>query len=734
MDKRNSQDSNANLNSVHKLILTTGANVTSRFGFWCAVTTLVSAFLVFQIQPVISKAILPWFGGGPAVWTTCLVFFQVALLAGYGYAHFLAKWFPSPVQAGIHFCLIVCALVFLPIAPSDSWKPVDGSDPTFRIIALLIANVGAPYLLLSATSPLLQAWYARRYPGRIPYRLYALSNVGSLGALLTYPFIVEPLLGVRSQSLIWSLGFVCFAVLTTLLAMGVQATRNVKSGDDSREPDRAEAMAKPAAPVSWPSWFHWVALSAFGSLTLLAITNQVCQEIAVVPLLWIVPLSLYLITFIIAFERSEWYAPRWWGLFAGLVVLATIFRRCSSWTFVDGFFKMVQIDMGIFYDSILIEISLYFASLFAICMICHGELVRRKPAPKYLTSFYFALATGGAMGGLFAAIVCPAIFPGLYEMDGILFTAMAFSLLLFFQDGIRKWQIPKSIIVSVAALLGISLLYLAAIDGFQSRDPDILVQRRNFYGIMAVKKKMVGDEPGRAFYHGRTLHGFQYTSEARRRNPTTYYVEESGVGLAIKQLGVNGPLRVGAVGLGVGTIASYGRPGDHYHFYEINSAVAEIANTEFTYLADSEAEIEISIGDARILIEREQDRKYDLLILDAFSGDAIPVHLLTREAFVAYRPRLAENGVIAVHVSNRYLDLIPVVAAAANQQNFHAVSISAGGGETIADAASTWVLLTRDLTFLESPTIFDNIEPWNPSGRTVEWTDQFSNLLNVFLD
>ena len=704
--------------------------------------------------------ILPWFGGGPSVWTTCLLFFQLVLLAGYGYAFILNRFFSPKRQAVTHLILVVATLLFLPITPSDAWKPIDGINPAARILLLLLANVGLPYFLLSASAPLLQSWFAKVYPGRTPYRLYALSNLGSLTALLSYPFVVEPLLPTATQGALWSAGFGLFALLCLCLAIGVwknlrnerlpnesnpsangnpsdslatlehaeSALSDLNQSDDSQKPDEEQHNS----PIK--QWLIWMSLSAFGSLALLAVTNHICQEMTVAPLLWVVPLSIYLLTFIINFDRPRWFAPRWWGIAAAIGIAATAFFRSDYLPVFDGVLENLGIMLDDYSGDIVIETVLFLTSLFLICMICHGGLVRRKPPAKQLTSFYLAMATGGAIGGLFVNLICPWLFSSYVETEVTLVGGFLLAIWMVAKDGCVRWPRRTPVLCAVLGGTVPPGLFLILSSTWDSGNEDTFIRCRNFYGVLQVD--LCEDEDtgrlGMALYHGQTQHGFQYMNKALRNEPTTYYDRESGVGLTLTRLAKQKPLKVGAVGLGVGTLAAYGRERDSYHFYEIDRDVVKLARQCFYYLKDCPAQTTITLGDARISLERQPNQNYDVLVLDAFSGDAIPIHLLTVEAFELYQRHIKPDGVIAVHISNRYLNLLPVVVGAAKKHNLTVLYVETERNETIAEGSSKWLLLTRNEEFINDEFILQHVSPHEEfSSPQILWTDQYSNLLGV---
>lgn len=682
-----------------------------------ASTIFLSAFLLFQIQPMAGKYILPWFGGSPAVWTTCMLFFQLLLLAGYLYAHLITRHFVQRKQVVFHIGLIAAALLLLPVTPDAAYKPAGDEDPTLQILLILTASVGLPYFLLAATGPLLQAWFRLLYAGTSPYRLYALSNFGSLLALLSYPFVVEPSLRLRTQSIGWSVGLGIFGVLCAACALKTRKVQVETIHDDpAPETVSADGSRRPGPLAA----LLWLALAACGSVLLLAFTNQICADIAVVPFLWILPLSLYLLSFILCFENERvYFRPVFWPL---LIIAA----GATLWMLEKG------VDL-----AIQTQILGFSGGLFICCMVCHGELVRLKPHPRDLTFFYLMVSAGGALGGLFVSVAAPAFFPIYLELHIGLWACCALAMAAFWYERRlaphrpRLWQAGVYLLLCLAALgfLGESLRRNA-----QQTMADSLSLTRNFYGILRVAVYN-SKNPNLMHYtlqHGRISHGSQFVAEDRGRQAITYYSDRSGVGLALLNMPRRSGLRVGIVGLGAGTLAAYGREKDRFTFYEINPAVIDIATSRFTYLSDSFAACDVVLGDARISLERQAPQNFDILVLDAFNSDAIPIHLLTLEAFESYLGHLKKGGVIAVHITNRYLDLAPVMETLADHFGLATALIDSDSDTEEEIDEATWMLMTRSSAFLSIEDILEATTTANKeTRRRILWTDDFSNLFQI---
>lgn len=779
-----------------------------------ALTIFTGAFLLFQVQPLIGKYILPWFGGSPGVWTTCLLFFQTLLLGGYAYAHVSTTWLRPRMQAIVHVVLLALALACLPITPSESWKPVNGEQPVWHILQLLTVCVGLPYFVLSSTGPLMQRWFSLAQPGLAPYRLYALSNVGSLLALLSYPVWFEVKFSRSSQALWWSGGLAVFAVLCGYCAylvwrLGAEATASAPTPVvDTATPAAEPATAAPATP--WIDRVFWIGLPAIASLLLLAFTNKLCQEIAVIPFLWVLPLALYLLSFIICFDHDRWYKRE---IFAALLVMAIA----------------VVLELNDVKSSapIWLQVSGYSLALFVVCMVCHGELYRLRPAPRHLTAFYLSISAGGALGGFFVAVAAPLLFTDFFEFSiglglvAVMLTALCFRhrsrdlsrafgfglmagtlaiplLRIFFDTGpnfasiwhddlhahgwmaalwhvlraggakffsewysfyaehglaisgmllffglsmldFRQWQFSDEWWPGMGVFVGtMSAAFVAGLIWQASKVNDSTVIRasRNFYGTLKVFD--YNDEMFGHYYslmHGATTHGMQFVNPTQAKWITSYYGEKSGIGCAMKALPA-GPRHIGVVGLGSGTMALYGRAGDTVEFYEINSAVEKIARDPFSHLAITPAKVTVTHGDARLSMERELADgtavKFDVLVLDAFSSDAIPAHLLTRESVEMYLKHMSPDGVLAVHISNRYLNLEPVVNTLAAELDLEAVTISDDFDADWWIYDTTWMLVSRNRTLLKSEPIASAADtPPDKPTPPVHWTDDHVSLYEI---
>jgi SAM-dependent methyltransferase len=624
------------------------------------------------------------------VWTTCLVFFQSVLLAGYAYADWTTR-LGARRQAMLHVALLALSLLCLPILASSGWKPQGDEEPIVRILLLLGATIGLPYFLLSTTTPLLQAWYWRRFHSVVPYRLFALSNLASLIALLGFPILFEPAFDLKTLGWAWSFLFAGFAVLcaaTAWLSMNGFEQENAKAA---------------ASPLPWKNQLQWLALAAMGSVMLLAVTNHVTQNISSVPFLWVLPLALYLVSFILAFDHPRWYIrPAFIG---ALVVLVPLMA-----------YAIPSLDLQL-------AAPLYLVGLFVACMVCHGELARLKPDPAHLTRFYLMISLGGALGAVLVAIVAPLVLAGYFEL-GIALVALAAIIAMVKR---MRWVGIAATVVT-AVLVG---------RGVHEYSDGVRVMERDFYGVVRTADHM-SPVPYRSMYHGAIMHGGQLLGDSFRDTPADYFGPDSGYGrvfASLREIEARKPLSVGVIGLGAGVIAAWMKPGDRLVFYEISPRVVDIARREFTFLQDTPAKTEIILGDGRLSLEREPPRGYDVLGIDAFSGDSIPMHLVTREAMAIYVKHVKPDGVIVFQATNRFVDLLPVVKRLAAEFGLEAMNVAdVPEGEDGADywySATDQIIVTRNRKLLDWPRIAEAAEAIAERPGLPIFTDAHHNLLRI---
>jgi SAM-dependent methyltransferase len=655
-----------------------------------AIAIALSAALLFVIEPAAAKALLPEFGGSAGVWIACVLFFQVTLLLGYLYTYVITRTLPAKAQAAVHIALLAACVYLLP------WRPPiaqAGGNPSLAIVSILAASIGLPFFALCTTSPLLQSWYARfssaPSAARFPYRLFALSNAASLVALLAYPVGIEPLLTLSHQFLAWSAGFVIFAALAAVCALGARGAAAPADEETLRDP-------LPQRPLLW------IALAACAATLWPAVSNHLSQEVAAIPLLWVEPLSIYLLSFILCFEGHGWYSPRLYRVLLPLACLTFAWR--------------LQGAAG----GIAWELPLVGAALFICCMFCHGELARLKPEPKQgLAFFYLMIALGGALGAAFVSLFAPNVFRTYLELPISVAACFVLSMPLLYGRGSPRQLLRLALVAAIA---------FAAASRFAAGRQD-LVLTRNFYGTLQIADSGSGDDRIRSLYNGKVLHGIQYQTPARSRIAAAYYPPDSGVGQAMRWLPHQQPWRVGVVGLGTGTLAVYGRPGDSFRFYDINTAVIDAAWHYFHFLSESAAKVETVDADGRLGLQREPAHSLNMIALDAFSGDSIPIHLLTREAFQMYFDRLAPGGVVVIHVTNRYLDIAAVVAALAADLHKPLVIVHNPQDAPRHIQAADWAILADRREDLA------DLEPFNNAGvssrKAPVWTDDYSDLFEI---
>jgi hypothetical protein len=678
-------------------------------------TIFLGAFLLFWMEPMLAKMILPWFGGTAAVWTVCLVFFQTTLLAGYAYADWCARRGASRQRAWVHAALLALCVAFLPLAADARWKPVAGEDPSWRLLSLLAVSGGLLFFVLSASGPLLQAWYTRASGGDQPYWLFGVSNTASLAALVAYPLVWERVASTQMQARVWSWCFGAFAVVCGVICW--LSWR--ESGSPSGQPGEDSPVA--AAKPSSLQVITWVGLAACGSMLLLAVTNHVTQNLAPVPLLWVVPLALYLVTFVMAFQRKPLY-PRWIVLRILAVAMGS-----AGYALANIAFEMPA----------QMTVLLFFAVLFAGCLFCHGELSLTRPEPGLATAFYLAIAGGGAIGAVAVGLVAPRVFDNYYELACTLVLIAAAGLALNWKEGWAARALWTTVAVAMVAVLIVQV---------RAYRQNTLVMRRNFYGALRVEqswawgpdaagskdgsKAEIGPELKRTLFSGTITHGAQFLLPPMRMQPTTYYSTRSGVGFALR-LCCEGPKRVGVIGLGAGTLAAYGKAGDAFRFYEINPVAVDIAQSLFTYLRESPAKSEIVMGDARLSLEAEAPQHFDVLAIDAFSGDAIPVHLLTRQAMNVYLRHIRPDGILAFHVSNQFLLLAPVVEKLAQSFGLEYCRVENSDSAEEAIASAQWVLVTRRQDFINTLASMHVGKVVAVPEDVRVWTDDSNSLIDV---
>lgn len=622
------------------------------------------------------------------------MFYQVALLAGYLYASLLTRYANAKTQAGIQIALLTISLLLLPIGPGEHWKFLSAENPSWLIFRMLSASIGLPFIALSATSPLLQVWLARG-GSKEPYRMFALSNLASLLALLAYPTLIEPLFGTHKQSVGWSLLYVLFAALCAAVSWQIHNTSQLASVETARAD--VPAMRK----------LLWFALAACGSMLLLAVTNHIDENVAAVPLMWILPLAVYLLSFVFSFGAFNIYKRSLW------------IRLLAFALGILGY-AIYSINSLI---AIQISLPMFLGGLFICCLFCHGELNRLRPHAQDLTGFYLLIAAGGAAGAIFVGLVAPLIFNGIYELPiALLFTALL-ALAATWSD--RNWAATILWVAISACMIAVAVMNVEAYR------ENSLSLRRSFYGsLRVVQTPHAGPDQQRILFHGTIEHGSEFLLSPRRSRPTTYYGPDSGVGILLREAFAE-PKRVAIIGLGAGTLATYGHPGDGFRFYEINSQVVDIAQALFFYLRESHAKVSTAIGDGRLSLEREHSPPFDAIVLDAFSGDAIPVHLLTREALALYLRHLTARGVIAFHVSNDFLDLAPVVEQLATDAGYQAVLVHNHEDSDEAILAADWVLVTNNQAVLKNPAITVHARAIVSLPKLRLWTDDYNNLFSV---
>ena len=680
---------------------------------------------------MVSKHILPWFGGVPTVWTTCLLFFQVLLLGGYGLAHLSVTRIGIRRQAVVYILLLVGAAL-VPILPGDNWQPSGSASPTLSILRMLAVSVGPPFLVLAASGPILQTWFSRVNRGGSPYHLYAVSNTGSLVALISYPLVIEPVLRVGTQARVWSLLFIGFIVACSAAAWQLWKTEPGEAVDGAKR-------EQPAAPRVIKSAHFQTAMSilwaACGTILFMSVTNQLTLNIASVPFLWIVPLSIYLLSFIVAFSGERWYPRR---ICAVLLVAAFAVFYLLLPGEISRLFIVVEL-------APLLKIAMSALALFVCCMVCHGELYRLRPVPAQLTKYYLSISFGGAVGGVVVAVVAPFVFLLLQELQlGLLLCGLLYLITLFY-DPTSPLCGGRPRFAWTATILGLLTMFAVSLWLTNLQLRGTVFTTRNFFGLIRVvdQEPDAGLGPVRIFYHGTTIHGWQLLDPESSQVPTSYYGPATGFAAVMRATRqAEGGRRIGVVGMGAASLVVYGNSNDHFEFYELDPDVVQVAESEFTYLKNTRASWDVQLGDGRLRLEENHDQNFDVLILDAFNSDAVPVHMLTLEAMAIYDRHLHPQGIIVVNVTNIYVDLAPIVYHMAYSRQFNGISIRNRRDKGGTSQSAGWIVLTRSRetmekivaecepvkkaglmdTFTTNPSTISNVRPW---------TDDFSNLLQI---
>ena len=680
------------------------------------ITAFLSAFLLFQVQPLMGKALLPWFGGTSLVWTTCMMFFQALLLAGYGYAHLLIVHLKPLAQWTVHLLVMLIGILFSSLLPDPGYQPTGAEPPALHLLTILAVHVGAPFFALSSTAPLVQAWFLGRFPKRSPYPLYAVSNVGSLFGVLSYPFLFEPLLPLSTQERLWQAGYVVYFGLFAIcggLYWRFAKQRALPEDQEEAPPLDTDDSDSPRHPYGL-----WLALSACGSALLLSTTDQISQDVAASPLFWVVPLCLFLITFILCFADESLYRRTLWLSLLPVAIL-----------FVGG-----QLFFGGGWP-VWVQLILYASTLFIGCMVCHGELAGLKPAPGQLSRYYFIISLGGVSGGIFVALVAPFIFPDLWEYPLGWLALYSLVLSVRYKEAGFAFFKGRARLFWVAFGAGWLLAAVVFIGDVLFDHREAYVTTRTFFGRVAVFR----NRQKRCLYHGRIRHGCQWNDPQRALDATTYYGPDTGISVAFgayRDIEQPPSIRFGVVGLGIGTAAVFADRDDVVRFFELDSEVLRFANDHFSYLAKAPAAIETVIGDGRLSLEAEQNRgekQYDILALDAFAGDAVPLHLLTREAFELYFSRLKKDGILVANISNHHVRLESLMLGLARALNKEVVLISGQDDWTRMLYGSSWIIMTANRRVIRAIRENGLNKAWPEAhSEPLLFTDQYSNLLSLF--
>ena len=710
-----------------------------------ALTIFTSAFLLFQVQPLISKQILPWFGGSPAVWTTAMLFFQSLLCLGYFYAHALASMTSRKTQARIHVVvLILAALLASRVLPGTDLRPESPDSPVLQVLQILGLSVGLPYFCLATTGPLVQHWFTSTAHAQSVFRLYALSNVGSFLALLSFPYVLEPWLEQQQMGQLWTIGFWVFALLCLPVALG--------AWQNKAETSTASVNLGPKTKLSVAQRLSWIALPALASLVFIAATDQISHDVAPEPRLWISTLGLYLLTFILTFDHPRWYRPRLFGALALILLLVTTgMSDIPQWFGFEWDYGVNEVRWS------------HYALLFVVCMLCHGELYRRRPVDtRWLTEFYFCMSIGGAFGGLFVTLVATQWFDDYHEWLMALIIVALLATYVLFRTSVPRADVagrnvrfmrlvPLGGVATAACMVALLVVLQNPWSWREIYKPDrseiLLDQERNFYGTVSVKEKIYVAQPElneRVFFSGSVTHGQQFLSDKLRHVPTTYYARDSGIGDTLLWAMSQKPnLSVALIGLGAGTLANYARQADAYDFYEINPAAVRFAQEWFDNLKSCKAaEQNIVLGDARLrMAQLPKDKRYDVIVLDAFTGGSVPIHLLTREAFQIYANHLKPDGHIAINITNAYLNLYPIVRAQSEVLGMAYRHKFQAADDDRNIRRNLHFVMTNDQAYLKAhPSVSREVsddagriigtDPQDQPGLRL-WTDQFSSIAPI---
>ena len=736
--------------------------------FLYSLSIFIGALLLFAVEPLFAHMVLPSLGGVPAVWNTAMVFYQGVLLGGYLYAHAITKWLHPKYQVFLHVTVLLAAILFLPIEIPSGWLPPTDANPIPSLLTLLLLAVGLPFFVISATSPLMQKWFGisgHRY-SQDPYFLYAASNAGSMTALLIYPALMEPLWTLGEQSRYWSFCFILLIVLIGICAANMwranRATRSTNPVMGSAIPQSESAKESPHVEmVSRWRKLRWIALAFVPSSLMLSVTSYITTDIASVPLLWIIPLAIYLATFILVFARRS-LIPHFFSAKAMPLALIPMVIALA-----------IRVK-----DPIFLVIPLHLASFFFISMVCHGELAADRPAVSRLTEFYIYLSLGGVLGGIFNALIAPLIFSSVVEYPlglilacaflpwnrheslisrariydiiwPIVLGAVALGLIMGIQaTGIKTGAAEIAVIFGIPACVSFSFsrrpirfaLAIAAIfyssTYFIGSQGKVLLSQRSFFGV----SRVTVDEGAKyhQYMHGSTLHGRQWIDPSMHREPVAYYHKSGPLGQIFQAMHDEGRIkRVGIVGLGAGGISAYARSGEKWTYYEIDPVVVQIARDTrfFTYLHDCPADLQVVLGDGRLSLKSAEDGFFDLLILDAYSSDSLPVHLITFEALKLYLQKITDHGVLAFNISNRYLDLEPALlnVAAANGL-FCRIRNDTVIGPADAESGklgTIFVVMARTASDLGPVANDAKWKPLRASHRVGLWTDDYSSIISI---